>query len=166
MILPCDLTGGRFGRLVVLCRGPNRSGNVAWVCRCDCGTEHTVQSGALRSGGTVSCGCWRVEVLVRGNTVHGAARRELEMPEYRSWRGARARCFNPANVKWIYYGGRGIGMCREWQDDFWAFFRDMGIRPKGTSLDRIDPDGDYVLGNCRWATPREQRANRRDGHVS
>lgn len=81
-------------------------------------------------------------------------------PTYRSWIKMRIRCRNPANQDYKYYGGRGIKVCPQW-DDFWQFVADMGTRPAGMSLDRINPDGDYEPGNCRWATLPQQNRNKR-----
>jgi hypothetical protein len=81
-------------------------------------------------------------------------------PTHKSWSMMKQRCTNPNSNRWSIYGGRGIKVCAEWQT-FAGFFADMGERPEGTSIDRIDPDGNYEPANCRWATAKEQRANRR-----
>jgi ribosomal protein S16 len=78
-----------------------------------------------------------------------------------SWLSARKRCFDPKGDKFKFYGGRGITICEEWRDDYAAFLRDMGERPPGTTLDRIDTNGNYEPGNCRWATMEVQIKNRR-----
>lgn len=85
-----------------------------------------------------------------------------KMPEYSAWLAMRQRCYNPKSQRFKYYGGRGIKICSRWLTSFDNFIEDMGRRPKGKSLDRIDVDGDYEPDNCRWATQTEQIVNRRD----
>jgi hypothetical protein len=118
--------------------------------------------GNLRSGDVRSCGCLQREIIARRNRTHGHSVRGAETPTYRSWKAMHTRCTNPNPSTWAHYGGRGIEICERWRS-FESFLEDMGERPEGTSIDRIDVDGNYEPGNCRWATPTEQRANRRDG---
>ena len=80
-------------------------------------------------------------------------------PMYGSYAAMKNRCYNPNASDYYLYGGRGIAVCEQWMESFWSFLQDMGERPEGMTLDRIDPDGDYEPGNCRWATPAEQRHN-------
>lgn len=80
-------------------------------------------------------------------------------PSYHSWYNAKRRCTNPTDKRFARYGGRGISMCDRWLNDFHAFVEDMGIRPEGMTLDRIDNDGNYEPSNCRWATPKQQSQN-------
>lgn len=115
---------------------------------------------ALRSsrGGSRSCGCLAIERATRHAHAAGAA----PTPEYGAWLAAKKRCENPRNASFENYGARGISMCTDWARDFRAFLRDMGPRPSPAhSLDRIDPDGAYAPGNCRWAPPEVQARNRR-----
>jgi hypothetical protein len=154
-----DLTGQRFGTLVVLGReGRGKNGAARWRTRCDCGTETVSQASNLRSGGAQSCGCARATGLRARNTTHGMS----DQRPYKVWANMIARCTDPKHTRWPYYGARGIGVCDEWRTSFEAFWRDMGpsYHP-GLSIDRIDNDGDYEPGNCRWATAKEQRANQR-----
>jgi hypothetical protein len=156
--------GTRFGRLSVLSEDPERarSGEVRWLCRCDCGTERSMLSYHLRTGHTVSCGCWKNEQTGNRTRTHGLSH---ALPEYRIWSGLRARCLNEKNSEFMRYGGRGIVVCHDW-DDFTVFYRDMGPRPSPKhSIDRIDNDGPYAPWNCRWATTTEQGRNRRQNHL-
>ena len=150
------------GRLTVLELIPGkRHVNPTARVRCICGVEKIVSQGKLRSGSTTSCGCYRRETTrERGlaNRTHGLKHTRT----YHSWQSAKQRCSN-GNVetaKWTRYGGRGIQMCERWLASFEDFLADMGERPVGLTLDRIDPDGDYEPGNCRWADATTQRANR------
>ena len=81
--------------------------------------------------------------------------------EYHVWRSAKARCHSTTHANYDAYGGRGITMCKEWREDYMAFLSYMGPKPEGYSLDRIDNNGNYEPGNCRWATPKQQSANLR-----
>ena len=148
-----DLTGQRFGRLIAVEPTEERISHrcVVWRCLCDCGRECFVSSLNLRQGHTKSCGCFALDV----RTSHGRA----ATGEYKSWHGMIDRCENSKHPKFARYGGRGIFACKRWHV-FENFFKDMGPRPKGTSIDRINNDGNYEPGNCKWSTPTEQNNNR------
>lgn len=155
-----DLVGQTFGRLTVrraVGRTPCR--RVIWECLCSCGQTRKVTSTELLSEhGTQSCGCLHREKLSRRNTTHGKS----NTSEFKIWAGMRTRCSDPKHGSYPDYGGRGIRVCPEWDRSFETFYRDMGPRPsKGHSLDRINNDGNYEPGNCRWATTQEQAGNRR-----
>ena len=153
-----DLQNMRFGRWRVLHELPG-SGNVRWQCECDCGATRGVTSSNLIGGQSTSCGCWKDEKTVARSTIHGL----VESGAYTSWRGMIERCHNENADKFSYYGGRGITVCQRWRESFKAFHDDMGDRPCGMTIDRIDPDGNYELRNCRWATWKQQSANKRSG---
>lgn len=157
-----DLTGQRFGRLVAKSRGPaNKFKHSTWHCVCDCGTETVTETQKLRSGHSQSCGCAFRETIGKVQLRHGACVGGLTA-EYNAWSSAVDRCENPNAECFPNYGGRGIRMSPEWRTDFANFLADMGKRPKGTTLDRIDVNGHYERGNCRWATPAVQARNKRN----
>ena len=151
-----DLTGRRFGRLVVVGEaGRTKRGKITWECLCDCGKTTVIIGDNLRSGNTLSCGCYGREVVRYANTTHGMARTR----EYNIWEGMKNRCQNKTHPDYPNYGGRGIKVCSRWMS-FENFFFDMGVS-HGLSIDRINNDGNYEPSNCRWATASEQNLNRR-----
>lgn len=156
-----DITGERFGRLVALNDvGRNKRGWVLWVCCCDCGNTITVPGIYLRSKNTRSCGCLQRDIARQAHIVHGHMPHRAPTKTYNSWMGMKQRCNDPGQKHYSRYGGRGIRVCERWLS-FKNFLADMGERPAKMSLDRIDNDGNYEPGNCRWATASQQSKNQR-----
>jgi hypothetical protein len=159
-----DVAGQVFGRLRAIGKiGKDQFGIAYWRCECSCGNNTDVRLGALTSGATRSCGCLNQEIrssLHRGNKYshkHGLTNHYL----YQTWATMKQRCTNPNHAKYYLYGGRGIGVCKEWSESFVKFLEDMGDRPQGHTLNRIDNDGNYCKENCEWQTYSEQNSNRR-----
>ena len=155
-----DLTGQRFGRLVVLEEaGKTKRGYITWKCQCDCEKEDNIiiiSGDSLRSGNTKSCGCYSKDKAREIHTKHGKERSSV----YRTWQHMMQRCYNPNNTSYKNYGGRGIEVCRKWWK-FKNFYKDMGDKPKGLTLERKDNDDNYKPSNCKWTTQLEQNRNRR-----
>lgn len=155
-----NLTGKRFGRFVVVgLAGQGSDGRARWKCLCDCGTLTEVYSHALRSGGTSSCGCIK-QFLPPHGKKHGHSSRGHTTPTYRTWDHMKQRCQNPKHERFKDWGGRGIAVCERWLK-FENFLADMGERPEGMTIERMDNDKGYEPGNCKWATSAEQSANKR-----
>lgn len=147
--------GDVVGRWTLLYPGrlQDKTRKKIWLCRCECLCIREVLEGNLLTGKTVSCGCWRLEMI-------------SERPEYTVWRDMLARCLNPKDPGYHRYGGRGITVTLRWQHSFQAFYEAMGPRPSPDhSIERIDNDRGYESGNCRWATQVEQARNRRTNHI-
>ena len=160
-----DITGKRFGRLVVKCKShKDKRGEWHWLCVCDCGNEKTVSGNKLRSGNTKSCGCLQTEFRSSGiRKTHGMTESRL----YVSWCNMKSRCNNERNIMFKSYGGRGISVCREWESSFDIFMKwaiSNGYKD-GLTLDRIDVNGNYQPNNCRWIPSSEQTLNTRRNHL-
>lgn len=153
-----DMAGQRFGRLEIISQDPEkqRDGRPKWICRCECGTIKSINGKNLRRGLVNSCGCLQSELNKIRSRTHGLA----GTPEYQIWNAMKGRCENPNDAGYRYYGGRGISVHPRWKF-FENFIKDMGPRPDGLTLERVNNYEGYGPDNCKWATREEQANNKR-----
>jgi hypothetical protein len=152
-IFALDLNGQVFGRWHVKEFAYKKpTGEIYWHCICDCGVERAVKAASLRSGKSVSCGCYRIEKV----SSHGYT----ATPTFYTWQSMKQRCNYEGAKSYKHYGGRGIEICERWLESFENFLADMGEKPAGTSLDRKDNNGPYSPDNCKWSTAEEQQLNK------
>jgi len=173
-----SLIGERFNRLTVLSDSGERTATrgILWRCKCDCNNIVLVRTADLRRGHTKSCGCYKSETSAEngmankgednGRYTHGHTWKGGYSPTYGTWRSMKKRCLNEKHNSFKDYGGRGITICKRWLNSFEKFLKDMGERPDGMTIDRIDANGNYRLSNCRWSDSVTQRTNRRSLSVA
>ena len=157
-----NITNKRFGRLTALERLPtSKDGHAMWRCVCDCGNEVSVVGKSLRSGHTVSCGCYQKDATSRARKKHGKSRSKI----YTVWCDMKDRCYNEQNKQYADYGGRGITVCERWKNDFRSFFEDVSELPNfgldGYTINRKNNDGNYEPDNIEWASRIKQNNNTR-----
>lgn len=161
-----DISNQKFNRLTAVSLvGFDRFNKSVWKFLCDCGSEFISNSASVKSGKTKSCGCLKKEKAIENGKKslgppikHGGSK----TPEYKIWKTIKQRCSNKNCTDYPEYGGRGIFICHEWENDFSKFLQDMGKRPSTKhSIDRLDNNKGYSKDNCRWATAKEQRLNQR-----
>lgn len=156
-----NIIDNRYNKLLVLSRAENRGRRVWWNCLCDCGNKVQIRGDHLKSGHAKSCGCWKVESYAYRDTYHGLSKTK----EYKIYYAMQQRCYSESFPQYYDYGARGIKVCDRWMEDapqgFLNFLQDMGKKPKGKSLDRIDVNSGYSPENCTWTDYSTQVFNQR-----
>lgn len=161
-----DLTGQRFGKLYVIKYHHSNNG-AYWLCKCDCGNETILRGSYFRYGSTKSCGCGSKEQARKNCEKHRLSGHLMSRTRiYEIWKNMKRRCYSETNKRYANYGGRGITICQEWQNDFYAFY-DWAMANGYTddlTLDRINVNGNYEPSNCKWSTWKEQANNQTRNH--
>jgi hypothetical protein len=176
---PVDLMWQTFGRLRVIARSEKLGGRAAWLCQCECGATKAVRSSSLRRGETQSCSCLKMDRIREANTKHGHTSRSQgrQSGTMGSWHSMIQRTTKERCHAYESYGGSGITVCSRYRESFVEFLKDMGVRPAGMTLDRVDGRGNYSCGkcneclkngwamNCRWLSPKGQARNRKSNKL-
>lgn len=155
-----NLVGYRFGKLSVIARVEPPIGRTKFVCNCDCGNQTIANGEDIKSGNTTSCGCVKKVIGYTSNLKHGGASGKFS-GAYRSWRSMKQRCKDPNSRGWREYGAVGVTVCDRWLESFENFYADMGDRPEGYSLERINVFDGYYPANCKWIPLKDQIKNQR-----
>ena len=162
-----DYIGTMFGKLKII--SVFRKDKTTFAnCVCECGSEKAIRLAAIKNGHTKSCGCYNIGLLkIRGisSGTHRQSSGKNRTSTYTIWRGMIQRCYDQRSAIYPNYGGRGITICNEWRHSFETFFADMGHRPNGLSINRIDNNGPYAPYNCKWSTVKEQCRNKRSNKL-
>ena len=158
-----DMRGLRFGRLVGIGYTHTHSGRAFWLFQCDCGEETIANGTAVRAGRTASCGCLHREVSAARLQTHGRRACKRHDATYRAWQEMKNACSDPASPKYAAHGRLGTIVCGPWSEAFEAFLSDMGERPNGTKLARIDACGNFTADNCEWIPVEPRSARARSG---
>ena len=156
------MIGCRFGRLIV--QGYSHTDGkrrLHYIVKCDCGKQKIICGANLRKGNSNSCGCLKSEMTIKRNKELYTKHSMCDSKTYRSWQSMKDRCYNVNHQAYKNYGGRNITVCDRWKDSFENFYKDMGDRPEGKTLDRIKINGNYESVNCRWSTIEVQANNMR-----
>lgn len=157
-----DISGQRFGKLTAMEFVGLVKHKAVWRCVCDCGNESSHTAIDMRSGNTTSCGCVKAVIGKTSNLKHGASADGKTTKTYNIYRSMMQRCYDPRCKSYPDYGARGIKVCDRWREGYATFLADMGECPENYSIERIDVNGDYEPGNCKWIPLNEQAKNTRN----
>lgn len=155
-----NLIGRTFGSLTIIEKIHNKK-YATYLCKCSCGNQKEIVGNSMIRGLTKSCGCLQKKIVSDNFKKHGC----VGSKEYNIWKSMNQRCHNPNNSAFKYYGEKGINVCKEWRNSFETFLKDMGNKPEGKSLDRINNEDGYSKENCRWADKIQQMNNRSNNRM-